>query len=201
MEPAPPPPATTRNRGGCCAWRRPFGFAIATGLVAALLGISPLVAQDQPQANPANDAGQGEGESESSRELIQLNLPRTVRLEVLIKYVSDRLDVNILYGQNVGRQQVSLVTPAKISEKSLLPLLKRVLRMNELVMVDDPRAGWKRIKQAENLGRIAKRVEKLGQKVDASDIVTHVFRPRHVSPQQLKQMLTWIIHEAVRCVA
>lgn len=78
-------------------------------------------------------------------EMIQLNLPQTVELKLLIEYVSKRLDINIVYDEPIGLTKVALSGPMKIRKDQLLSLLQSVLKMSNLELIDTAQGGWKTI--------------------------------------------------------
>jgi type II secretory pathway component GspD/PulD (secretin) len=80
-----------------------------------------------------------------SGDLIQLNFPENTDLKVLIEYVSQRLDVNILYDEQAVAQKITLRSPKPIPVGSLMGLLESALQMKGLLIVDADQHGWKRI--------------------------------------------------------
>ena len=67
----------------------------------------------QPASRPVARVG-----AQPADDLIALNFPESVEIKVLADYVSRRLDLNIIYGEDVGAQRVILRTPARISSSS-----------------------------------------------------------------------------------
>lgn len=114
-------------------------------------------------------------------ELITLNVPEGVDLKTLADYVSKRLDLNIVYGEDVGAQRVIVRTPAKLPKESLLGLLQSALQIKGFALVDGDAPGLKKIIPVTNLGPNARGPggEKAGGEVTA---VTQVFHLEHVDP-------------------
>jgi len=97
-----------------------------------------------PGAVPPTQAPAAETPTETG-DLIQLNFPQTVELQVLIEYVSKRLGINIIYDETLAKTRVSVLSPAKIRKDALLPLLQSVLEMANLEVLDTSQPGWKTI--------------------------------------------------------
>ncbi len=83
-----------------------------------------------------DDPPAGEGD------YVQLNLPETVDLGLMIKYVSTTLDINIIYDETVGRRRVSVVSPRRIRKDDLLALLRQTLKMADLELLATEMPGW-----------------------------------------------------------
>lgn len=120
---------------------------------------------------------------------VALHFPPNVQLNVLVDYVSQRLGINILYDEQMVHKRITLKTPTKVPVSSLMDVLQSALRMKGLVMVDDPKTGWKRIVQATNLQAISKQAKPAGTGNDqghaAQDVVTEVFRLRFADPKKI----------------
>src|SRR5258706_4451370 len=114
-------------------------------------------------------------------ELITLNLPEGVELKTLADYVSQRLDLNILYSEDVGAQRVVVRTPGKFPKESLLGLLQSALQIKGFAVVDGAAPGLKKSIPVTNLGPNARGPDgaKAGGEVTA---VTQVFHLEHVHP-------------------
>ncbi|MDB5298880.1 MAG: type secretion system protein GspD, partial [Phycisphaerales bacterium] len=117
-------------------------------------------------------------------ELITLNLSEGVELKTLADYVSKRLDLNIVYSDDVGAQRVVIRTPAKLPKESLIGLLQSALQIKGFALVDGDAPGLKKIIPVTNLGPNARGPggEKAGGEVTA---VTQVFHLEHVDPAAL----------------
>ncbi|MFB3891196.1 MAG: type II secretion system protein GspD [Phycisphaerae bacterium] len=122
-------------------------LALALCCFPALLGLSaPALSDNQfPSTAPSGVPNTGTSPSGAGDDWIQLNLPPTVELKVLIEYVSKRLNMNIIYEESVGAAKVAMLSPNRIRKDELVGLLKDVLKMSGLELVDTPLANWKTI--------------------------------------------------------
>ncbi|MEZ6192083.1 MAG: secretin N-terminal domain-containing protein [Phycisphaerales bacterium] len=118
--------------------------------------------------------------------MIQLNFGETVELKVLVDYVAKRLDMNVLYDEQVGNKLVTIKSPGQIPRSTLLGLLESVLRMKGLVLVDADEPGWKRIVVVNDMGAFAKADSELRTGARA---VTQVFRLSNLDGKQAEQMI------------
>jgi type II secretory pathway component GspD/PulD (secretin) len=121
---------------------------------------------------------------------VKIELPDDVELKVLVKYVSDRLGINILFDESIGSKKVTLRAPAPIPSRSLLGLLETTLRAKGLALVDDSAEGWKRIVEASTIPEFSKPVGDAG--VSADELirpVTQVFPLKTISAQRAEQVV------------
>lgn len=117
----------------------------------------------------------------AASELITLNLPEGVELKTLADYVSKRLDLNIVYSEDVGAQRVVIRTPAKLPRESLLGLLQSALQIRGFALVEGDAPGLKKITALSNLGANARGPG--GEKAPGeATAVTLVFHLEHVDP-------------------
>jgi general secretion pathway protein D len=126
-----------------------------------------------------------------SGDLIQLNFPENTDLKVLIEYVSQRLDVNILYDEQAVAQKITLRSPKPIPVGSLMGLLESALQMKGLLIVDADQHGWKRIVTAAAMQSAAipsTRPAGTGSARPGA-AVTAVFELSHVDLQKAEQAL------------
>ena len=145
-------------------------------------GTSPGYAQTEAQAQGTGDTG------------ISLNFPENLELKILAQYVSQRLDMNILYDEQIGNRRITIKAPAQIPESSLRGLFESALKMKGLALVDTGQPGWKRIVQANNLIAIAhgpKEAKRLAQegKIGPSMAVTQVFTLDHADVKRAEQVI------------
>lgn len=133
----------------------------------------------------ADDAG----ESGDSLPQVTLTMPPNVELRVMIEYVSDRLDLNILYENEVGDQRVTIRAPRRVPADSLLSVLESALHMKGFVLIEDEAEGWLRIVPSRELVPLARRVEE-GEEVAPRDVVTEVFEIAHADPSQVQSAVT-----------
>ena len=62
-------------------------------------------------------------------DLVTLTFPENLELRTFVQYVSKRLNINILYDEQMGAQKVTIQSPGKIPASSLLDLLRGILKV------------------------------------------------------------------------
>ena len=132
----------------------------------------PLFAQDAPPA-------------EGTQELIDLNLPAELELELLVTLVSQELELQVLYDQGIARERVTLKAPKQVPRSLLLSILRSALRMKGLSLRESDTEGWLEIVKAEELTRVASvpRAEEASE--SSSRAQTRVFELEHSSSQRI----------------
>ena len=120
---------------------------------------------------------------------IALNFPENMEIKTLVQYVSQRLEINILYDEQVGNRRVTIKAPQQVPESSLLGLLESALKMKGLALVDSDEPGWKRIVPGANLIAIARSPQDTDQLLESPDApptlaVTRVFTLEHADPKR-----------------
>lgn len=116
-------------------------LGLTVGGLLALAFMKPVSAQD-----PA-DAGPGA--------MVRLNFPQEVPIQTLVEYVSQRLNINILFDREIGEKRIILRAPNEIPAQSLLGVLESALKISGLALVDAEVPGWKKIVKAELLANVA----------------------------------------------
>lgn len=144
-------------------YRRPLGIFL---LIA--LAVSPLNAQEE------------------STPTVRLSFPPNVELRLLIDYVADRMDMNILYGDEVGRARVTLKAPVEVPVDALPGLLESALRMNGLALVDADQPRWKRIIAVQGM---ASTTRNLGEGGPDNAVVTQLIALQHIDPARVEAVL------------
>ena len=143
------------------------------GVVLWLVTASGLAAQ----APPAPPEGGGE--------LIQLSFPESVEIEVLVEYVSKRLNLNIFYCSDaLAKKRVTISSPAQVPKESLLTLLESVLQMSGFALMEGDQPGWKKIIPTQNLLGVAEGVQRDERQLasaPATTVLTQVFELRNVA--------------------
>lgn len=127
-------------------------------------------------------------------EVVTLNFPENVELKVLADYVGKRLDINILYDEQINNKKVTLKAPKQIPVDSLMGLLESALKLKGLALIDAEQPGWKKIVQVRNLAEIAAPPPEDGGAPIAEDVgatvaVTRVFELAFASPQRVDQLI------------
>ncbi len=126
--------------------------------------------------------------AEAPSPTVKLTLPENLELGLLIKYVSDRLMLNVVYDQSIAQRRVTLQTPAEVPVSSLRSLLETVLRTQGLVLVESDQKGLLRIVELTNLSEVAA-PQAEGDEGGGAKIVTAVLKIEHADPGQVEQLL------------
>jgi general secretion pathway protein D len=131
------------------------------GILAGVTFVTlPLHAQAAPK--PATTA--------PADTLISLNLPENAPVKVLLDYVSQEFNLNILYDEQLGNQRLTIKAPAKLPKSAVMSLLQSALRMKGLALVDSDQPGWKRVVALQQ----AAALQAPGKEAPA--VVTQVFK-------------------------
>ncbi len=129
------------------------------------------------------DTGSGLPQDDPS---IELSFSEDVELKILVDYVAKRLNINVLYDEQIGNKRVTIKSPGHVPKSTLMDLLQSVLRMKGLVLVDADEAGWKRIVSIKEMSSYARAD---GEPGSDTGVVTQVFRLNHVDGKQAEQMV------------
>ncbi len=122
---------------------------------------------------------------------VEMNLEGPTRIDALLNYISQRLEVKFEYTPEVGQRSVILRTPSAIPVSSLPALLSSVLRTESLALIDSDIAGWKRVVDVKDMTQFAP----TGQAVDvlardgAAAPVTQVFVLENIPSANLASVL------------
>ena len=121
-------------------------------------------------------------------EMVQLNFPAEVEIKVLIDYVSNALDVKIIYDEQIATKRISVRSSTPVPKTSLLPVLNSALKMKGLVLADAEAPGWKRIIQAEQMPQVAPSIlpPNTARDRDQAEAVTESFQLNYVDPQKIE---------------
>ncbi len=122
---------------------------------------------------------------------VRMNLQGEVKLQALIDYVSQRLELPIIYSPEVGNRRIHVRTPRELPVRSLLPLLGAVLKSEKLALVEAEVPGFKRIVDAKEMVGSAQPEEAsavLARDGGATPVIQS-FRLRHTSAKELAQLL------------
>ena len=92
---------------------------------------------------------------------VTISYPDSVNLAAFVDYVSQTLDVKIVYGDEVRNQSV-VFRPGEVDvpKDQLLDLLRSMLRMSDLALVEGDVEGWLRIVQTSDLQRHARKIRR-----------------------------------------
>jgi len=124
-------------------------------------------------------------------ELVQLNFPNEVDLEVLVEYVSQRLELKILFDEAIANKKIRLRTTGDIPVNSLMQVLQSALKMKDLTIVDAEVRDWKRIVPAAQLGTLAAQgnAQQILQDKGGATPVMQIFSLEHADVTQVQQLI------------
>ncbi len=124
-------------------------------------------------------------------EMVRLDFPESVELQVLVEYVAASLDLNLIYDAGLLKKKVSLRAAQPIPKSSLLSLLRTVLRSRGLALLDAEQPGWLKIVAAERLAAEAGGLQHaLPADAGAGDVITYVLPVQHAELQRISTALT-----------
>ncbi len=135
-------------------------------------------AEAAPPGSQVTGPARGGGE-----QLIELRFPESTSVPILVDYVSQRLGVNIVYDESIRKKRVTISSPTKVSEDSLLGFLQSVLKMSGLLLIDAEQPGWKKIVVDKDLLAVTDTLESDLDRLAAAEAtaaITQVFQLRHV---------------------
>ena len=111
-----------------------------------------------------------------------------MELKLLIEYISERLNLNIIYDHRVDSKKVTIKAPKRITKDSLMGVLTSVLRMNSLILVDADEAGWKRVAADEDLMPYCTFVEP-EKSMNEMTVVSQIVELKHINTQHAEQII------------
>ena len=155
-------------------------FALLSCILLSGTGVNLAFAEEpKPATTPASGPAQ-----------VQLNFPEDVELKMFVDYVSARLNVKILYDEQIANKKVTIKAPGQIPADSLMELLESVLKMKGMALVDGDVKGWKRIRATTDLSQISRPggnqpLEELG----TTTAVTQVFELKFTDTERLAQTI------------
>jgi len=122
---------------------------------------------------------------------VKINFPESVELSTLVDFVSDHLQVNIIYDQQSLKGQVTIKSPREIPAETLLEVLNSALRVKGFVLVDAEEQGWKQVIATRDLPGSTRTIEEAGSGgLPQAGVVTQVIELRHAEANDLKNHLT-----------
>ena len=126
------------------------------------------------------------------KNLVQLNFPESFEVKMLIDFVSKRQGLNILYDDSLVHRKVTVISPSKIPQDSLMDLLQCVLKTTGLALVDADQPGWKRIIANQELLAVTKGMTEDQQALAgtaATTVITQVFALKRTSTTRAEQVI------------
>jgi general secretion pathway protein D len=124
-------------------------------------------------------------------ELVQLNFPNEVDLEVLVEYISQRLQLKILFDEAIANKKIRIRTTGDIPVDSLMQVLQSALKMKELTIVDAEVQGWKRIIPVAQLGTLAPQgnAQQILKEHGGASPVMQIFTLEYADVTQVQQLI------------
>jgi general secretion pathway protein D len=169
----------------------PNGQAVPNGQ--PILAVPNGQAVPLVRAMPPNGLGQGAPlpPQNPDEELVQLNFPNEIDLEVLVEYVSQRLELKILFDEAIANKKIRLRTTGDIPVNSLMQILQSALKMKDLTIVDAEVQGWKRIVPVAQLGALAPQgnAQQVLQDRGGATPVMQIFSLEYADPTQVQQLI------------
>ncbi|NQU76336.1 MAG: hypothetical protein HQ546_08505 [Planctomycetes bacterium] len=151
-------------------------------LLSAIAVMAPLCPAQVPE-EPATAEEASFTEDEDNT--ILLRFPENVEVKLLIDYISERMGINILCDQVIGKKQITIIAPMRIPTDSLMGWFETILKIVGLAMIDADQPGWKRIVENNDLlsitGDFQQDSASLTATPDAKPIA-QVFLLKHVLP-------------------
>jgi len=123
-------------------------------------------------------------------EWIQLNLPESVEIKVLVDYVAQSLGMNVLYDASTVSKRITIIAPSRIRKDSLRGFLENVLKISGLALAETDQAGWEQIVPNKNLLTLAKifASDKAAlATASATTPLSVVFEPKHVKIETIEK--------------
>lgn len=129
--------------------------------------------------------------ADNSGPMLELNMPGEVGVQGLVDYTAKRLNVRIIYGEEIKNLKVHIRAPGEIPASSLLGLLQSVLRMHNLALVETDVEGWKRIVAVEKLPEFAPRgqAERVIQEQGRGTPITQMFQLKSANATQVDAVI------------
>jgi type II secretory pathway component GspD/PulD (secretin) len=117
----------------------------------ALLAVPGGVSGQRPKPLRAVER---EGPRFRDGDAVAVDYPDAVSLAAFVDYVSQSLEVRIIYGDELRAQSV-VVRPSRIDvpKSELLNMLRGMLRMQDLALVEGDMDGWLRVVRTDDLHR------------------------------------------------
>lgn len=137
------------------------------------------------------DAAPAQEGDETEKPTVLLQFPGEHDLATLVDYVSQRLQIKIMYDGNLATRKINIRAPKDVPVESLLGVLQSALRMNGLALIDTNTPGWKRVVDVARLheGAVEQDAQSAIKKSGGETPVTQVFVLQHADPAQLEQSI------------
>lgn len=155
----------------------------AMGVLLLITAWNHLQAQT-PASSPSTQS--------SGSNMIRLTFPENMEIKALAEYVSGRLNINVLYDEQIGAKRLTIKSPADVPKDSLLGLFQSALRMKGLVLVDADQPGWKKIVPSQDLLAASKTIFDSATTLPADlsmGALTQIVRLKNTTPQAVEQII------------
>ncbi len=124
--------------------------------------------------------------------MVQLTFQGDVKLDSLVNYIAERLDLKFQYSSELAGRTVTIHSPGLIPVDALPILLGSVLKGENLAIVDSDTPGWKRIVDIAEMKSyaVAGDASVILENEGPAAPVTQVFVLRNADATSLKTVLT-----------
>jgi len=130
------------------------------------------------------------GQSDPTRNMVELTLPPEMELKTLIDFVSQKLNVKLLYDEKVLGNRISVKAPQPVPEDTLMDVLQSALKMKGFALLDADVKGWKKIVKVDDLPRIATPGEDRPiEDFSGAEAVTQAFQLLHMTPEKASALI------------
>ena len=123
--------------------------------------------------------------------VVQINLQGEITLDVLVRYLSERTGLKVLYEPDLAARTITLRTPGEIPLAALPTVLDSALRAQKLALVDAEIEGWKRIVELQGATRYAPQstAAEVLSRGGAATPVTQIIRLEYLQADGLVEVL------------
>lgn len=162
--------------------RRGYACSLCAVVIVVLIGASARAQDDEPEAPPP--------EQRPDHKTVQLTFPDNVELKTVLDYVATRLETNIIYGEEVASQRVTIRSPRAVPPERLLPLLRSTLRFRGFILTESDRGDWLTVRRAEQLTRQSEWMEQ-GQSESRTGnrVVTTLVMLEHMPTNAFRELV------------
>jgi type II secretory pathway component GspD/PulD (secretin) len=162
---------------------------VAPNTPSPMVPLAPVIAPQNPVAPP--NVTETPVPFHSDEELVQLNFPNEIDLEVLVEYVSELLELKILFDEAIANKKIRIRTTGDIPVNSLMQVLQSALKMKDLTIVDAEVQGWKRIVPVAQIGTLAPQgnAQQILKDAGGATPVMQIFTLKHADVTQVQQLI------------
>ena len=123
--------------------------------------------------------------------MVRLTFQGDVKLDVLVQYIAQRLDLQFEYSTDLANRTVTIHSPGLVPVEALPVLLGSVLKGENLAVVPSETQGWQRIIDAGEMKLYAQPgdADSVLKRQGPAAPVTQVFALKNVDPKNLTSIL------------